>query len=437
MRFCGTLFEENFENYFSVSFMLFNTVGLALAVKYQEHMQLQHRVMVPLVVSLIVFAITTLLVTIKVDPLLLFWVTLISCAVCGFANAIGSGGLFGFAAMLPARYTGALMSGQGLAGFFVSMASALTTAFGPEVDLCTDDDSADDDDGDECSDDTDYSAFSFFLVSCVVLATCIVAFIVLVEMPYTKHYIQIFKEHESKARQLSLARAAASPFVTDKNLIANLEEEGLDENVVLLNDNNKTESLLPASNDAVPTISLKQMMRVFGKIKVQALLVFYCFVVTLSIFPSITVLIESENKCDRSNRFYNDMWIPFIFLMFTTFDFVGRVLASMFTCGITPNNIWIPMLLRTAFFPLFLLCNIPGSQLGTVFTSDAWPIVFMFLFATSNGYLSSLCMMFGPGLVEPRDTGVAGTMMVFFLTLGLLSGASFSFVLRLISQGSV
>jgi equilibrative nucleoside transporter 1/2/3 len=91
---------------------------------------------------------------------------------------------------------------------------------------------------------------------------------------------------------------------------------------------------------------------------------------------------------------------------------------------------------RIIFFPLFLLCRIPGSQLPEVFSKDAFPILLMIIFALSNGYLSSSCMM-GPTLVEPRDSMLTGTLMIFSLTLGLMSGAAFSFINLLISQGKI
>ena len=57
-------------------------------------------------------------------------------------------------------------------------------------------------------------------------------------------------------------------------------------------------------------------------------------------------------------------------------------------------------LARIAFIPLFLLCNVqPRGHLPVVFNDDVVPIVLVWLFALSNGYLGTLCMMYGPRLV--------------------------------------
>ena len=123
--------------------------------------------------------------------------------------------------------------------------------------------------------------------------------------------------------------------------------------------------------------------------------------------------------------------------MFNLFDLSGRLLAGKYMIC-TPKNVWVASALRVVFFPLFLLCNVAGSQLPVVFKSDAFPIIFMILMAISNGYVASMCMMMGPDLASnAKDKNLAGTIMAFCLTFGLLMGASFSFVTVTISQGSV
>jgi len=82
------------------------------------------------------------------------------------------------------------------------------------------------------------------------------------------------------------------------------------------------------------------------------------------------------------------------------------------------------------FLPLFFFCNTAQPRtVPVLFDNDAYYITFMALFGISNGYLGSLCMMYGPQLVEPRDAETAGTMMAFLLIVGLGLGAAFSFAL--------
>ena len=185
-------------------------------------------------------------------------------------------------------------------------------------------------------------------------------------------------------------------------------------------------------------MSWETILRVFKLIRIPALSVALTFTITLGIYPILIVLIESQEKCNTSQRFSNDMFVPLQFLFYTIFDFVGRVAAGgVLTHVFSPSNVWIAAVSRVVFFPLFLLCNVQGSQLPVVFVSDAIPILLVATFAFSNGYTASACMVFGPSLVRAEDAPLAGTIMLFALTLGCLFGACVSFLTLYISQGYV
>lgn len=191
------------------------------------------------------------------------------------------------------------------------------------------------------------------------------------------------------------------------------------------------------AEDASAALTFAKISEVWNQIRVPSLSVFFVFMVTIGLFPSLIVLLESEKKCENDNRFYNDLYVPMFFLLFNLFDLCGRVTAGAITPLFTPSTLWIASALRVVFFPLFLLCNITDSQLPVVFKSDAFPIIFMILMAFTNGYVASLSMMMGAGGVAAKDAPIAGTIMVFSLTVGLCAGACTSFITVIISQGSV
>jgi hypothetical protein len=164
--------------------MVSNAFTLTFLILYQNYFSLLGRVLSSQIIVLIIFFATTILVTVTVNGTSLFYLTLISTILCGCATAFLSGGLFGLTATFPPEYTGALMSGQGLAGLVVSGASMLTIIGGKVVDYCTDDDAGDDG---ECEQSVDYSALSFFAMSCVVLLIAIILIIVLLRLPFTKY----------------------------------------------------------------------------------------------------------------------------------------------------------------------------------------------------------------------------------------------------------
>lgn len=184
-------------------------------------------------------------------------------------------------------------------------------------------------------------------------------------------------------------------------------------------------------------ISFSEVMAVLRVIKTPALTVFIVFTITICLFPATIVFLLSEHHCNTEERFFNDLFVPFFFVLFNLGDFLGRVIAGYFTPVFTPKNIWVAGSLRVLFIPLFLLCNLSNSQLPVLFHSDAFPVVFMVLFALSNGYVSSTCMQMGPAMVPSADAPLAGVIMIFCLTAGLMGGAVVSFPVTAISQGHV
>ena len=176
---------------------------------------------------------------------------------------------------------------------------------------------------------------------------------------------------------------------------------------------------------------------VYRQVLIPSLSVWATFAVTIGLFPALTVFIESTEKCKSDNRFYNDLFIPILFLLFNIFDLCGRIAAGSTTPIFNKDNVWMGAAVRLVFFPLFMLCNVSDSKLPVVFNHDAFPIIFMILMAFSNGYIASNCMMMGASAVDSKDSSLAGTIMIFSLTAGLLTGACLSFLTVFINEGSV
>jgi len=414
-RFCGTAFDESFENYFSVSFTLAQTIGLALTIRYCDGWSFSKKVVYPLGVYSVIFLITTIMVAIlSLDPSLFFVLTIMSTTLSGLCGSLMSAGLFSLAAYFPQHFTGALMNGQGLAGLAVSLSSLITSAAGARTDLCADDGANDDV---SCDLDVSYSALAYFAIATFVLISCIGCFIVLMRLPITKYYLHMAPNAPIESMGETKEK---SDTLTTALLISN--SDSMDYSVGKISDAPETDG---------------SISEIFKVIRVPALAVFFTFTVTIGVFPSIVVLLESEKQCESSERFYNDLFLPFLFLLYNMFDFIGRVLAEKTRPLLNKRNILTFALCRLVFIPLLLLCNVSGSQLPILFKNDAFPILILIAFALSNGYTSSCAMMLGPTMVTSKDAGVAATIMIFSLTLGLLAGGSISFLVLYISQGSV
>lgn len=427
-RFCGTAFEDSFENYFSITFTVSQTVGLAISIMFQDQISIRNKIVWPLFIYGIIFAITTAFVGISaIDPSALFFLTLLSNCLCGICGAILSAGLFGLAAMFPPMYTGALMNGQGLAGLVVAVSSVVTIAAAAPIDYCDDDAT---DDG-SCPEKLDYSALAYFIIATMILLSCISTYIWMARLPFTKYYTY----------QATKAEQSGSGIINPL-----LESDSLDYNELSINSVHSEVGISDSSPttqedemDPVTTqnVDFATIYRIYKKVQTPALSVFYTFTVTIALFPGLTVNLQSTDHCKTSDRFSNDLFVPILFLFFNAFDFMGRVTAGATKPYFTAKNIWIPTAARTIFVPLFIMCKCSESQFDPVFTNDAWPLIFMFVFALTNGYCANAAMMLGAGVVEASEAALAGTIMVFALTAGLMMGAACSFLILFISQGTV
>lgn len=75
---------------------------------------------------------------------------------------------------------------------------------------------------------------------------------------------------------------------------------------------------------------------------------------------------------------------------------------------------------RLVFIPLFMF------MLAGSLKSDALVYVVMFLFAITNGYYATMCMVLSAESVPEALKELTETTMLLFLTLGLLVGAYFA-----------
>ncbi|KAK3871004.1 hypothetical protein Pcinc_023801, partial [Petrolisthes cinctipes] len=235
----------------------------------------------------------------------------------------------------------------------------------------------------------DTSAFIYFLIAVMVMIVTLIAYLYMSKTNFYKHYTT----HRSG------------------------EKEAM-----------KGEEAIPS-----PGTSFKAQLAIFKEIWPLGVSVWAVFAVTLAAFPALCVKILSTSE----NRVWADLYFqPVItFLLFNVGDYVGRQVAGFIMWPKRGSRIvYILVTLRLVFIPLFLLCNhSTSSPIPSLFPHDGWYIFFMLLFSISNGYCSSLCMMYAPKMVTEDKAETASSMMAALLGLGLLTGALLSFAFALIT----
>ncbi|KAA0185904.1 Equilibrative nucleoside transporter 1 [Fasciolopsis buskii] len=147
--------------------------------------------------------------------------------------------------------------------------------------------------------------------------------------------------------------------------------------------------------------------------------VFFC---SLSAFPAIQSMIQPVNP----NYFIAPRWFVDVtcFLFFNLFAMLGCIVCNWIQFP-SPRFLWIPVWTRTAFFiPFFLFCNfnLPDPKLPVMVGNDHMYLFAAIVFAFTNGYFSSLAMMYAPKSCAPERAEMAGMLAAFFLILGVCSG---------------
>ncbi|XP_057301546.1 equilibrative nucleoside transporter 1-like [Hydractinia symbiolongicarpus] len=361
--------QGKFENAFALSAMFPNVISLFLNIFLTNRLSRGVRVITCLLIMIATFTVTTVLV--KVDsqswPDKFFVITVCSVIIINISSGVYQGTLFGVAGIVGQRYIQAIMSGQAIAGIFAALADLISKLAE--------------------NDDTTTSAFIYFLIAVVVIAITAVSYTMLFKMPRMQFYFRRF-ERRSK------------------------------------NDVKIQQEVKPEQPD-IP------YWQIFKEIWPMAFSVTVVFGVTLSMFPAVLVKIRSTDEANGSMWNKKLFATVVVFLIFNCGDWVGRIFAGQFQL-VKEKGPWLPFLAitRVVFIPLFFLCNIEGSvHLPYVFKHDFWPVIINVFFSLTNGYLGSLCMMYGPKLVSIEYSETAGTIMSLFLSVGLTLGACVSFAL--------
>lgn len=374
--------QAKFNNVMTICAMLPLLIFTCLNSFLHQRVPQKLRVLGSLIGILVLFVLTTMFVKISFTPLTFFTLTMVKIVFINSFGAILQGSLFGMAGLLPVSYTTPIMSGQGLAGTFAAFSMICAISSGSSL---------------------EDSAFGYFIVACVVIILAIVAYIILPRMDFYQHYSVQSNKVDAEVD-------------TTMEMIQKGEKNGVKTMMGESQEGSKKEQ---------PSV-----ITIFKKIWVLALSVCLVFTVTIGIFPA--VLADVQSTIAGSGK-WNLYFIPVAcFLFFNVFDWAGRSLtAACMWPGQDSKLLPLMIVLRLVFIPLFMLCNVhPRFYMPVFFEHDAWYIIFMIIFAFSNGYLASLCMCFGPKKVLPYEAETAGSIMAFFLSLGLALGAAFSFLFR-------
>ncbi|XP_067996427.1 equilibrative nucleoside transporter 3 [Melanerpes formicivorus] len=374
--------RDFFESYISIASTVPSVLCLMGNFLLVNRVPASVRILSSLFVMLAVFLVITVLV--KVDTstwTTLFFALTVGCvAVVSSASTIFTSSIFGLSSCFPMKNLQALISGQAMGGTISAIASIIDLAAAADV--------------------TD-SALAYFLTADIFIVVCIMVYLLLPRLHYSRYYLSSQKGSPS-----------LSPVPPDSSAEEEAQQGGAG-----------SASFLPRKVGAPPLRPILQKTALLG------FCCFYVFFISIIIFPSLSSNIESVSKASGS-PWSTKYFVPLTsFLLYNFADWCGRQITAWIQLP-GPKSKLLPalVLLRTIFLPLFILSNYqPRAHIRTVvFNRDIYPVLFTVLLGLSNGYLGTLVMIYGPKIVPKELAEAAGVVMTFYVVLGLAVGSACS-----------
>ncbi|NXD44287.1 S29A3 protein, partial [Copsychus sechellarum] len=374
--------RDYFESYISIASTVPSVLCLIGNFLLVNKVPASVRILSSLFVMLAVFLVITVLV--KVDTsswTTSFFALTVGCvAVVSSASTVFSSSVFGLSSCFPMRNLQALISGQAMGGTISAVASVIDLAAAADV--------------------TD-SALAYFLTADIFIVICIMVYLLLPRLEYSRYYLSSQKESPS------LVTVPPDSSVGDE-----------------------------AQPGGTRNTGIPPLRPILQKTALLGFCLFYVFFISIIIFPSLSSNIESVSKSSGSpwsTKYFTPLTC---FLLYNFADWCGRqVTAWIQLPGPKSKLLPVLVLLRTIFLPLFILSNYqPRAHIQTVvFKQDFYPVVFTALLGLSNGYLGTLVMVYGPKIVPKELAEAAGVVMTFYLMLGLALGSACAvFVVHLV-----
>lgn len=286
--------------YFSLAYSYPNLIGLIFMVKFGKKIPIIYRILVPYFVIVFVLLAVPIMgfAGIENHRTLGLALTLVLVVLTGVASSVLQGSLFGFGGMFPPKYMTALMSGNGVAGFLVSLLRVLTKATIES--------------GKPSMWDLTLSSSIYFFLSCFIVILCIISFVFALRSKFTQHY---------------MLRAESSTESRPIQQVTDYDEENIKSKISII--------------------------AIAKKIWLMALSVFLTFVVTIGLFPGLVTNIPSSSK-----NFMVE-WLPvFLVLDFNLFDLIGRYAPSWYQLKSTKIIAW-STISRVLLIILFMFCIRP------------------------------------------------------------------------------
>lgn len=174
-----------------------------------------------------------------------------------------------------------------------------------------------------------------------------------------------------------------------------------------------------------------QLLQTIKDVCKRALVVMLTFGATLSVFPSVCVLVVPKYP-DPTSFFTGKYFVSIVtFFLFNSADLAGRLTSTYLPFPPDRPNLLLSISIGRFILPvLILFCNvIPRYHTSTLFTNDAIFPILVTLLGITNGYIFSTAMVLASKESHPERRELTGFVMATSLGIGLTLGSISSLIL--------
>ncbi|XP_076238806.1 equilibrative nucleoside transporter 3 [Calliopsis andreniformis] len=373
-----------------------------------------------------------------------YTINLVAVAIVSLGCTVQQSSFYGYTSMLPSRYTQAVMTGESIAGLWVSTNRIVTKSL---------------------LDDERGNTSMFFILSNLTILMCFVLHQVVRKTDFVQFYITLCQERnritleptedvglmdpldqvgDPSKGQYGVLKIQTSPLGNDA---ANGNDlNGTNQYSAFSFSNPVYEPSAPSGNppgSAGPTYKVEDVVVMRGtygtqtnkpwpeikrgllaRFEVSKIIFPYmasigiAYFVTLCLYPGIMSEIIS---CKFGS------WMPVILMTaFNASDVLGKLLALI------PYDWKRTQLLyfssaRVILIPLFLLCALPRR--APILCGEQYPLLFSCLLGVTNGIVGSVPMMQAPTKVPEGHRELAGNIMTLSYITGLTIGSLLAYMM--------
>ena len=353
-------------------------------------------------------------------------VNLAAVSIIAVGCTVQQSSFYGFSAILPKKYTQALMVGESVAGFLVSSNRVVTKLLIKS---------------------NTTSTVIYFLLSSMLVALSYVLHSITKDSPFIRYYMKSCTKIILRPDEMEHNDGLESPPTSDQvqafsfsNPVYELSNPPIDQtnNESSLIQSAKSNETRDTSNSMPTTASYKvehvlspsltsssrfgsyrrlkagfeDRLKVAKSIYSYMACIALAYCVTLSLYPGI----ESEIISCNLNT-----WMP-VLLMFTfnITDVLGKILAAV-PYAWSKRQLILMATLRTICIPLLLLCVSPREN--PTISGEVPAFIFTAALGLTNGVSGSLPIILAPSKIPVYLREICGNMMAVSYNVGLTIGS--------------